>query len=67
MRVPRDHPVQPLRRGSRAFAEAKLAGDLATCGTCGRSWDDGKVTSMTPAPSGRCPFEYQHGPARQAA
>src|SRR5690348_2299603 len=33
---------------------------IATCGACGRSWDDGVVTSMTPVPSGRCPFEYFH-------
>jgi len=60
MRVPKDWPVQPLRRGSKALAAAKV---VATCGTCGRSWDDGKVTEMTPAPSGRCPFEYFHGRA----
>ena len=34
--------------------------DLATCNTCGRTWDDSIVTSMTPAPSARCPFEYFH-------
>lgn len=33
---------------------------LSTCGTCLRSWDDSKPTSLTPAPSGRCPFEYFH-------
>mgnify|MGYP007044121884 CR=1 FL=1 len=31
--------------------------EIATCGECGRSWDDSIPTSMTPAPSGRCPFE----------
>lgn len=31
-----------------------------TCGACGRSWDDSVVTSVTPVPSGRCPFEYDH-------
>lgn len=30
------------------------------CGQCGRSWDDDKPTRWTPAPSGRCPFEYMH-------
>lgn len=30
------------------------------CGTCGRHWDDEKSTGLTPAPSGRCPFEYWH-------
>lgn len=34
--------------------------DLATCGTCGRTWDDAVPTATTPAPSGRCPFEYDH-------
>jgi len=34
--------------------------DIATCGTCGRSWNDAAVSSWTPAPSGRCPFEYEH-------
>jgi hypothetical protein len=35
-------------------------GDVVTCGTCGRSWDDAVATSATPAPSARCPFEYSH-------
>ena len=30
------------------------------CGNCGRGWDDSVSTSMTPTPSGRCPFEYDH-------
>ena len=34
--------------------------DIATCGHCGRSWDDGLITGITPTPSGRCPFEYDH-------
>jgi len=34
--------------------------DIATCGNCGRSWDDSISTQMTPVPSGRCPFEYYH-------
>lgn len=33
---------------------------IATCGACGRSWDDGRSSSITPTPSGRCPFEYLH-------
>jgi hypothetical protein len=52
-KVPKDFPVQPLKPGEPAK-------DKATCGTCGRSWDDGKITGWTPAPSGRCPFEYFH-------
>jgi hypothetical protein len=31
--------------------------EIATCHECGRSWDDSIVTSMTPAPAARCPFE----------
>lgn len=49
-----DHP------GTRAY-------DVATCGTCGRSWDDSVSSAVTPTPGGRCPFEYDHeedpGPA----
>jgi hypothetical protein len=33
---------------------------LATCGSCGLTWDDGLITGWTPVPSGRCPFEYFH-------
>ncbi len=51
--IPKDHPVQPLRKGQKAK-------EKAMCGACGRSWDDGKVTSITPAPAARCPFEYYH-------
>lgn len=40
--------------------ESKLPRGWATCGTCGRAWDDERVTSWTPAPAGRCPFEYDH-------
>jgi hypothetical protein len=56
--VPADWPVQPIDYAAREQFNAKR---LAVCGTCGRMWDDGKVTSMTPAPSGRCPFEPIHG------
>lgn len=34
--------------------------DFATCGTCGRVWDDRHYSGVTPAPAGRCPFEYSH-------
>ncbi len=34
--------------------------DIVTDGGCGLSWDDSIITSMTPAPSARCPFEYFH-------
>ena len=34
--------------------------DQATCSACGETWDDAVVTSVTPTPAGRCPFEYEH-------
>lgn len=39
---------------------AMLPSGWALCGTCGRAWNDEKSTGVTPAPSGRCPFEYEH-------
>lgn len=33
---------------------------VATCGHCGRSWNDAAISAVTPAPSARCPFEYDH-------
>lgn len=53
--VPPDFPVQPLTPDQIASAT-----DPATCGTCGRTWDDAVGTEWTPAPSARCPFEYFH-------
>ncbi|QAU07322.1 hypothetical protein SEA_NOSILAM_81 [Gordonia phage NosilaM] len=35
--------------------------NVAQCEGCGRFWDDAHTSSVTPAPSGRCPFEYDHG------
>ena len=52
-RIPAGYPVRPLAAG-------ETAKDRVTCGTCGLSWDDAVVTSMTPAPSARCPFEALH-------
>lgn len=51
--VPDDWPVKPI-------TDTEPARIRATCGECGRSWDDGVSTSMTPAPAGRCPFEAFH-------
>jgi hypothetical protein len=34
--------------------------EMATCGACGRRWNDAATSSVTPTPSGRCPFEYDH-------
>lgn len=54
MKIPKNYPVQP-----KDPSECK---EPVTCGTCGLTWDDAIVTSMTPAPAARCPFEYFHGP-----
>jgi len=43
-----------------ALVRAVLDRRAATCGACGRSWDDTVSTAWTPVPSGRCPFEYEH-------
>lgn len=51
--IPDDYEVKPL-------GPDDTAKDRATCGHCGLSWDDGIATSMTPAPSARCPFEAFH-------
>lgn len=57
IQIPKDFPVQPLQPGD-------VAKDRVTCGTCGLSWDDAIGTTWTPAPSGRCPFEYFHLPEK---
>ena len=41
-------------------AEAPHVPGATQCGTCRRWWDDDVSSSWTPAPSGRCPFEYEH-------
>jgi hypothetical protein len=33
--------------------------DLATCGTCGFTWDDALISAVTPVPAGRCPNERE--------
>jgi hypothetical protein len=45
---------------ARLDDEGKLIEDIATCGTCGKSWNDALITSRTPVPSARCPYEYIH-------
>ncbi|AYD82172.1 hypothetical protein KNU13_gp86 [Gordonia phage Turuncu] len=43
------------------WSDGRLISSVVRCGECGRSWDDAIATSWTPTPSGRCPFEYDHG------
>lgn len=38
-------------------ADGREIVNVATCGTCGRSWNDAQISDVTPAPAGRCPFE----------
>lgn len=41
-----------------AYGNPKV--EIVTDGTCGRSWNNALGTSLTPAPSARCPYEYEH-------
>lgn len=34
--------------------------NIATCGTCGKSWNNALISERTPAPSARCPYEALH-------
>ena len=51
--IPKDHEVRPVIRNRNRPG-------IVTCNACGLSWNDDKITGWTPAPSGRCPFEYHH-------
>jgi hypothetical protein len=53
--IPKDFEVRPLRK-----RDLHKATSPSRCGTCELSWDDAIITSWTPAPSARCPFEYFH-------
>jgi hypothetical protein len=46
--------------GDERYIDGKPVFDWATCGACGLSWNDALITAWTPAPSARCPFEYEH-------
>jgi hypothetical protein len=37
----------------------------AMCGECKLTWNDAAVSSVTPTPGGRCPFEYHHEEAEE--
>jgi hypothetical protein len=62
-KIPKDYPIQPLTT-VRARNKAR---SLTQCGTCLLYWDDAVSTSMTPAPSARCPFEYFHDVEKEGA
>jgi hypothetical protein len=46
--------VGPRRPAPVSFATP------VTCGHCRRTWDDAHITSVTPTPAARCPFESWH-------
>jgi len=54
---PEGRTLHPYGQGMVNFA---LGIGWAQCGTCGVAWDDRISTSVTPTPSARCPFEYDH-------
>lgn len=55
-----DQYVAMTRYYDECDGKWKNGSDVMSCGTCGRSWDDAVVTGVTPTPSARCPFEYDH-------
>lgn len=58
-----EDPSAPGARGIENYRRdtqgIKVPG-ITTCGTCGRIWEDGLITGITPTPAGRCPWEYLH-------
>lgn len=66
-RIP--YPTARIRRAMRELArrQTPVMDDdgrpkvvTATCGHCGGQWNDAAISDMTPTPSARCPFEYDH-------
>jgi len=53
-----DHDLPDFQKGARRAEGTKP--DWCQCIACGRWWDDSIITGITPTPSGRCPFEYDH-------
>lgn len=44
----------------RLDENGKTIVDTATCGECGKSWNDALISGSTPAPGARCPYEHIH-------
>lgn len=63
-RDPDEHERALWERSTHRIGEAPGSWriDLATCGACSRVWNNAAGSDITPAPSARCPFEYQHEP-----
>ena len=54
--------------GRRRYDESGLPDTaVVQCARCRRTWDDALVTSRTPAPAGRCPYENDHEPDGEAS
>jgi len=62
-----DAEVKRIFQGAREQLDenGKVIEQIATCGECGTSWNDALITSYTPTPSARCPFEYVHQEMRE--
>lgn len=57
----REHEISEANGATPQLDEnGAVKEDIATCGNCGLSWNDALISSMTPTPSGRCPYEYIH-------
>lgn len=53
-------PSGERHEGKLQYRDGKPVVELATCGTCGFTWNDALITGITPTPAGRCPNEYRH-------
>lgn len=53
-----DVKLTPVPGARVRWVDGRPVVRVATCGTCGRSWNDAAISDRTPVPSGRCPFEH---------
>lgn len=51
-----------IKNGARPQRDelGRIIVDKVTCGECRRVWNDALLSSRTPAPAARCPYEYFH-------
>jgi hypothetical protein len=60
-RIPKSELISIENGAKPQFDEGgNVIVQTATCGVCGRSWNDALITGVTPVPSGRCPYEAYH-------
>jgi len=53
-----EHKLPGFQKGARRPEGEKP--QWMQCGLCKTWWDNSLITSKTPVPSGRCPFEWEH-------